>query len=280
MGSYSIFQSVRHLMGQPLFCSAAHAGVWGREAMVMAPLPTCGSAVPPCFHGCLAFLHRHFPPQSPLSHPLDLSLHSQQQPSPWDCSTIPKLQLPAPVPSRGPAFLSGVCTAAARTVWFSFHLGCHWWAVSLFDLNISPVTQTMHLRWGSDCCFSSPPTKGRPCPTNTPALPPSSFILLRFVWFYIFFSTGQVLLSTLSRCSACTTVSEVVFLMHLWRETYSTSTYSPAILFSPIACFFVWCFVSLKGTFSSLCLEAIEHEKNMLSLICTVCWKLTILYPM
>ena len=30
----------------------------------------------------------------------------QQQPSPWDCSTIPKLQLPSAVPSRGPAFLS------------------------------------------------------------------------------------------------------------------------------------------------------------------------------
>ena len=30
----------------------------------------------------------------------------QQQPSPWDCSTIPKLQLPSAVPSRGPVFLS------------------------------------------------------------------------------------------------------------------------------------------------------------------------------
>ena len=66
----------------------------GREAMVMAPSPTRDSAVPPCFHGCPAFLHRHFPPQSPPSPPLDLSLHSQQQPSPWDCPTIPKLQLP------------------------------------------------------------------------------------------------------------------------------------------------------------------------------------------
>ena len=51
------------------------------------------SAVSPCFHGCLAFLHRHFPPQSPPSRPFNLSLHSQQQPPPWDCSTIPKLQL-------------------------------------------------------------------------------------------------------------------------------------------------------------------------------------------
>ena len=47
------------------------------------------------------------------------------------------------------------------------------------------------------------------------------------------FSTGQVLLSTLSWCSACTSGSEDVFLMYLWREMYSMSTYSSAILFSP-----------------------------------------------
>ena len=39
--------------------------------------------------------------QSPPSHPLDPSLCSQQQPSPWDCSTIPKLHFPAAVSSRG-----------------------------------------------------------------------------------------------------------------------------------------------------------------------------------
>ena len=43
---------------------------------------------------------------------------------------------------------------------------------------------------------------------------------------------GQVLLPSPSRCSACTSVSEGVFLMDLWREVYSTSTYSSAILFS------------------------------------------------
>ena len=31
-----------------------------------------------CFHGCLAFLQRHFPPHSAPSHPLSLSLCSQQ----------------------------------------------------------------------------------------------------------------------------------------------------------------------------------------------------------
>ena len=93
-----------------------------REAMVMAPPTTCESAVSSSFHGCLAFFHRHFPPQYPPSHPLNLSLHSQQQqPSSWVCSTILKLQFPATVSFRGPVFLSRVCVAVARTVLFSFH---------------------------------------------------------------------------------------------------------------------------------------------------------------
>ena len=111
-----------------------------REVMVMAPPPIHDSAVSLCFHGCLAFLHRNFPLRSPPSHPLNLSLHSQQQPSPWDCSTTPKLQLPATVPSRGPSSLSGVCMAVARNVWFSFHLGCHRSAVWLSALNVSPLS--------------------------------------------------------------------------------------------------------------------------------------------
>ena len=82
----------------------------------MASPTTCDSAVSPYFHGCPAFLHRHFPPQFPSSHPLDLSLCGQQQPSPWDCSIIPKFQLPAAAPSRGPASLSWVCMAAVGTV--------------------------------------------------------------------------------------------------------------------------------------------------------------------
>ena len=34
-----------------------------------------------------------------------------------------------------------------------------------------------------------------PIPINIPVFPPSSFILLSFAWFYMFFSAGQVLLS-------------------------------------------------------------------------------------
>ena len=127
----------------------------GREAMVMALPPTCDSAVLPCFCGCLPFLHQHFPPQSPPSPLLDPSLCSQQQPSPWDHSTLPKLQLPGAAPSRGPAFLSEVCMAVARTVWFSSHQGFPRSAVSLKcfssdpdnypNVGIGPLLQFPHL---------------------------------------------------------------------------------------------------------------------------------------
>ena len=40
-------------------------------AMVMVPPATRDSAISPCFQGFPAFLHRHFPPHSPPSHPLD-----------------------------------------------------------------------------------------------------------------------------------------------------------------------------------------------------------------
>ena len=60
-------------------------------------------------------------------------------------------------------------------------------------------------------------------------LVPSSYRVLRGSIYS--FPLSQVLLSTLSWCSACTSVSEGVFLMYPWREMYSTSTYSSAILF-------------------------------------------------
>ena len=125
-------------------------------------------------------------------------------------------QTPAPsraVPSRGPSSVSRVCMAAARTVWFSFHLSCHRSAVSLSALNVSPPTQTTTLMCDRTPASVPPLTEGRSS-SNTPVFPLSSFILPSFAWFYIFFSTGQVLLSTLNWCSACTSVSEGVFLMH------------------------------------------------------------------
>ena len=77
-----------------------------------------------------------------------------------------------------------------------------------------------------------PPAEGSFSPTNPPVFPPSFFLLQSFVWVYIFFSSGQGLLSTLNWSSACTSVSEGVFLMNLWREMCSMSTHSSAVLFS------------------------------------------------
>ena len=160
MRSYSVVQYMKRLMGRPLYCSAADSGMWGERGYADgSTLYVWLSSI--AFHGCLAFLHRHFPPQYPSSYPLDLSLCSQQQPLPRDCSPILKLQLPATVLSRRPVSLSEVCMAAARTVWFSFHLGCHRSAISFSALNVSPLTQTVAPMWGSDPHFSSPTCWGQ-----------------------------------------------------------------------------------------------------------------------
>ena len=105
--------------------------------------------------------------------------------------------------------------------------------ISCFPLSlVSPLTQ-LPQRGDWTPAPVPPPTEGRTSPTNTPVSPHSSLILPSFAWVYIFFSAGQVLLSSLSWCSSCTSVSEGVFLMYLWREMYSTFTYSPTILFHP-----------------------------------------------
>ena len=151
----------------------------------------------------------HFPPQSPPSQCLHPSLCSKQQSSPWDCSTILKLQLPATVPFR-----ESVALSVARTVWSSFYSGCHRSVVSLSALNVSPLTQTIAPMWRLDPCFISPTGPGQIQSYYHSCFSPCSFILPSFAWFYIFFPSSQVLLSTLSWCSACTSVSGGVFLMY------------------------------------------------------------------
>ena len=117
-----------------------------------------------------------------------------------------------------------VCMCPARTVWFLFYLGCHRSAVSLSALNVFPLTQTIAPKRGSNPSFSSPTHKGGPSPTNTPVFPPSSFTLPSFSWFYIFFSSGQDLLSTVMvfcmhfcvwRCIPLTSVERDVLYIHL-----------------------------------------------------------------
>ena len=135
--------------------------------------------------------------------------------------------------------------------------------------------------WSWDPCYSSPPHQGRSSPTNTPVFPPSSFILASFVWVFIFFSAGQVLLSTLSWCSVCTSVSEVIFLMSLWREMYSISTYSSTILISRILSFKPAFSLSsstfIKRFFSSSLLSAIRVVSS--AYLSLLIFLLTILIP-
>ena len=179
MGSYSVGKCIRLLIGQPFYCSAANAGMWGERGYGDGSTPMHDWAVSPYFHGCLAFLHRHFPPQSP-SHPLDPSLCSQQWPLPWDCSTTPKLQLPAAAASRGPVSLSGVCMAARGLS------DSHSFYAATDQLFYSqPELCLLWLRQLPQCgdrtpAFVSLPTKGRSSPTNTSVFPlvPSSYWVL------------------------------------------------------------------------------------------------------
>ena len=102
VGSYSVVQCVRHLDGPASLLFNSICWRVGRErGCVMAPPPTRDSAVSPCFHGC-RLSSSGISHQSPPSHPLHPSLCRQQQPLPEDCSTVPKFQFPATVPS-------GVC---------------------------------------------------------------------------------------------------------------------------------------------------------------------------
>ena len=85
----------------------------GREATVMASPSAPNSAVLPCF---LVLLQRYSTLWSPPSCPFGPCPHSQQQSSPWDCSLITRLQLPATIHSGGLVFLSGLCKAVAWIV--------------------------------------------------------------------------------------------------------------------------------------------------------------------
>ena len=104
----------------------------------------------------LTFLHRHLPPQSPPSPPLDPSLHSQQRPSPWDCPIIPKFQLPVAAPSRGCASLSRYAWLRQGLILILFRppqISCFTLSLKCFssdsancpDVGIGPLLQVPHL---------------------------------------------------------------------------------------------------------------------------------------
>ena len=82
VGSYSVVQCVRCLMGQPLQLFTCQCWCVGRERLWwwLHPLRMTQQYCLPSM-AARPFFHRHFPPWSPPSYPLNLSLRSQQQPS-------------------------------------------------------------------------------------------------------------------------------------------------------------------------------------------------------
>ena len=76
------------------------------------------------------------------------------------------------------------------------------------------------LSWCGDQTPASvaPPAEGRSSPTNTTVFLPSSFVLPSFASFYIFFFTGHELLSTLSWCSACSSVWRCIPVVSMERD--------------------------------------------------------------
>ena len=190
-----------------------HAGLWGERGYGDGSTPyTWLSSI-----ALLPWLP-HFPPQafpitvSSLTPPHSIFL-SRQQSLPWDCSTIPKLQLPAAAHLGGPASLSGVCMAAARTVWVSFHR-CEWeqpqisWLTpslkcfssdsdSCPDVGIRPLIQFPHT------------PRAPPVLLTFPLIPSSYWVLCGSAYSF------PLVRYSCSWCSACTSVSEGVFL--IWK---------------------------------------------------------------
>ena len=137
------------------------------------------------------FLRRHFPLQFSPSGPLGPCLHSQQQTSPWDCSTIPMFQLPATVPSKGPVSLSRVHMAAVRIICVIFipfrlsHISCFTLSFKCFS---SVPKNCPDGRDQTPAPFPLP-TKGRSSSTNSPLfslyfLFPTKFCVILYILFW------------------------------------------------------------------------------------------------
>ena len=156
-------------------------------------------------------------------------------------STIPRLQLPA---LRLPGDFASLHPSPQGTYGCSKDCLCDSHSIqTLTDqlLNSQPRVLLLcplnsflslqgHPRWDRTPASVPHPPRAGPV-LLTLLFPPTSFTLPSFVWFYIVFSSGQVLLPALSCRSARSPVSEGVFLMYLWREMNSTPTYSSAISF-------------------------------------------------
>ena len=110
--------------------------------------------------------------------------------------------------------------------------------ISCFILSLKCHFWLRQLPWHGDQTDASvpPPAKGRSSPTNIPVFPlvPSSYRVLCVSIYSFLLVRHSCPLS--AGVSACTSVSEGVFLMYSWREMYSTYTYLSAIFKSPLEC--------------------------------------------
>ena len=183
-----------------------------------------------------SFFHRHFPSQSP---PLPPSTRLSA------VNSSPHLHTPQTLPPSPCTFQGTLVSVPSMydcgkdcLILVPFRLP----QISCFTLSLKCFSSD------SDCCLDggTGPLPQSPPPLRVgPVLLTLLFFplvpLLSFAWFYIFFSSGQVLLSAPSWCSAGTSMSQGVFLMYPWREMYSTSTYSSSILFPFLYVFIFIC---------------------------------------
>ena len=163
-----------------------------------------------------------------------LSLRSQQQPSPWDCATIPKLQLSATVPSRGLRPCPGyVWLQQGLLILIPFgrpQVSCFTFSLKRFSsdsdscpsVGIGPLPQLPH-----------PPRAGPVLLTLLflPPIPSSYLVLPGSVNSFLVRSSCP-----LSACPPRTSESEGVFLTYPWREVCSLSSSSRHLVPLSVIC--------------------------------------------
>ena len=188
----------------------------------MALLPARDSAVLPCFHGCLAFFYQHF-----LTSPQSISPQSTRALALGFYSTMPKLQLPELQLVRG------------TSIPVLYMYGCGKGCLILTPFRLPQISYFILSFKCFSCDSDNCPTVGIrpllqfPHPLRAGPIPltllfsplvPSSYRNLC--------SIKSFPLVRYSCLFSCTSVSKGVFLMCPWREMYSMSTCSSAILFS------------------------------------------------
>ena len=219
-------------MGQPLCCSAVNAGLWGERGYGGGPTPcawlssisllpwlpgfppqafpttiSCLTSPPSISPQSTAALRPGIAPQS-LNSGSQL-LHLQETCVPvWgtcgggkDCLIL----IPFMLPQVSCFTLSLKCLSSDSD-------NCP-------DVGIGPLLQFPHLPRAGPALLTLPFPHLVPSSYRVPRGSIYSFPLVRSSY-------------PLSCCSACTSVSEGVFLMYPWREMYATSSCSSAILFS------------------------------------------------